>query len=70
MIASLGTGVPAGLIELAKLGRTLNKRAGDILAYFDRPGTSNRPTEAICESGFGWSGTGWPGWISVVSTRV
>ena len=47
VIASLGTGVPAGLIELAKLGRTLNKRAHDILAYFDRPGTSNGPTEAI-----------------------
>ena len=29
------------------LGRTLRKRAGDVLAYFDRPGTSNGPTEAI-----------------------
>jgi len=26
------------------------KRAGDILAYFDRPGTSNGPTEAIASS--------------------
>jgi transposase len=25
----------------------LKKRAADILAYFDRPGTSNGPTEAI-----------------------
>uniref|UniRef100_UPI002491B39E transposase n=1 Tax=Propioniciclava sinopodophylli TaxID=1837344 RepID=UPI002491B39E len=32
---------------LAMLGRTLNKRAADILAYFDRPGTSNGPTEAL-----------------------
>ncbi|OOL29375.1 hypothetical protein GQ85_26380 [Rhodococcus rhodochrous] len=29
------------------LGRTLKKRAVDVLAYFDRPGTSNGPTEAI-----------------------
>lgn len=31
----------------AQLGRTLSKRAGDVLAYFDRPSTSNGPTEAI-----------------------
>ncbi|OKI49588.1 hypothetical protein A6A27_09065 [Micromonospora sp. CB01531] len=30
-----------------RLGRTLSKRAADVLAYFDRPGTSNGPTEAI-----------------------
>ena len=47
LIASLRTGVPAELVELKKLGRTLNTRAPDILAYFDRPGTSNGPTEAI-----------------------
>jgi len=29
------------------LGRTLAKRAHDVLAYCDRPGTSNGPTEAI-----------------------
>ena len=29
------------------LGRTLKQRAADILAYFDRPGTSTGPTEAI-----------------------
>ena len=28
-------------------GRTLKQRAADILAFFDRPGTSNGPTEAI-----------------------
>ena len=47
LIDSLRTGVPTGLVELKKLGRTLGVRAGDILAYFDRPGTSNGPTEAI-----------------------
>lgn len=47
LITSLATGVPTALSEPATLGRTLKKRAGDILAYFDRPGTSNGPTEAI-----------------------
>ena len=41
------TRVPRGLTELITLGRTLNRRAGDILAYFDYPHTSNGPTEAI-----------------------
>lgn len=36
-----------GLVEVTRLGRPLAKRAGDILAYFDRPGISNGPTEAI-----------------------
>jgi hypothetical protein len=39
-------GVPSALTELITLGRTLTKRAADVLAYFDRPGTSNGPTEA------------------------
>lgn len=47
LIDSLSRGVPAALTELITLGRTLKKRAGDVLAYFDRPGTSNGPTEAI-----------------------
>jgi transposase len=47
VIASLSSGVPKPLIELARLGRTLKRRAADVLAYFDRPGTSNGPTEAI-----------------------
>lgn len=47
LIDSIATGVPAALTEVAKLGRTLSKRAADILAYFDRTGTSNGPTEAI-----------------------
>lgn len=40
LIKSIATGVPPGLIEVARLGRSLAKRAEDILAYFDRPGTS------------------------------
>ncbi|MGF3054910.1 ISL3 family transposase [Microbacterium sp. YY-03] len=47
VIDAVSTGVPTGLIELRKLGRTLKQRTADILAFFDRPGTSNGPTEAI-----------------------
>ena len=47
LIASIGRGVPAGLAEVAKLGRTLKSRSTDVIAYFDHPGTSNGPTEAI-----------------------
>ena len=47
LIESLSRGVPAALAEVVTLGRTLKRRAGDVLAYFDRPGTSNGPTEAI-----------------------
>jgi transposase len=47
LIASLASGVPKALVEITKLGRTLKKRAADVLAYFDRPSTSNGPTEAI-----------------------
>jgi transposase len=47
VIDSLSAGVPKLLVELARLGRTLKRRAVDVLAYFDRPGTSNGPTEAI-----------------------
>ncbi|BAU33125.1 ISL3 family transposase [Microcella alkaliphila] len=47
VIDAVSTGVPAALVEVRKLGRTLKQRATDILAFFDRPGTSNGPTEAI-----------------------
>ena len=47
LIDTISHGVPAALSELITLGRTLKKRATDVLAYFDRPGTSNGPTEAI-----------------------
>jgi Transposase len=47
LIESVSQGVPKALNEIITLGRTLTKRAVDVLAYFDRPGTSNGPTEAI-----------------------
>ena len=47
LIDSISRGVPKALTEIITLGRTLKKRAADVLAYFDRPGTSNGPTEAI-----------------------
>ena len=63
LIEAISTDVPQALVEVARLGRTLKKRAADVLAYFDRPRTSNGPTEAICECLPGWSGTGWSGWF-------
>ena len=42
-----GPALPAPLSEVNTLGRTLKRRAADALAYFERPGTSNGPTEAI-----------------------
>ena len=47
LIESISTGVPKVLTEVITLGRTLKKRADDVLAYFDRPGTTNGPTEAL-----------------------
>jgi transposase len=47
LIDTISTGVPNALVEVTTLGRTLKKRAADVLAYLDRPGTSNGPTEAI-----------------------
>jgi len=47
IIDAVGKGVPPALTELITLGRTLNRRAADVLAYFDRPHTSNGPAEAI-----------------------
>ena len=47
LIDTVSQGVPKALVEITTLGRTLRKRAADVLAYFDRPGTSNGPTEAI-----------------------
>ena len=47
LITAISAGVPADLKEIITLGRTLKKRADDVLAYFDRPGTSNGPTEAL-----------------------
>ncbi len=47
LIDAVTSGVPAALIEIRRLGRTLKQRATNVLAFFDRPGTSNGPTEAI-----------------------
>ncbi|WP_219419768.1 ISL3 family transposase [Pseudonocardia nigra] len=46
VIDSIRAGVPAGLEELATLGRTLHRRRDDVLAYFTNR-ASNGPTEAI-----------------------
>ena len=47
IITAIGAAVPTTLTELITLGRTLKRRAADVLAYFVRPGTSNESTEAI-----------------------
>ncbi|BBE21862.1 hypothetical protein MN0502_07450 [Arthrobacter sp. MN05-02] len=47
VINSVTAGVPAALTEIRRLGWTLKQRAADVLAFFDRPGTSNGPTETI-----------------------
>jgi transposase len=47
VIDDLSHDVPARLTQLRRLGRTLKQRAADVLAYFDRAGTSNGPTKAI-----------------------
>ncbi len=47
LIDTIKAGLPAGLAELRTLGRTMDKRRDDITAYFDYPGTSNGPSEAI-----------------------
>jgi transposase len=46
LIDSIRRGVPAGLEEIAQLGRTLWRRRDDILGFFDHH-ASNGPTEAI-----------------------
>ena len=47
LIQAIGSRVPGALAEVIVLGRTLKKRAADVLAYFDRPGTSNGPSAAL-----------------------
>lgn len=47
VIEALTPGIPSPLVELRKLGRTLTRRAEDVVAYFERPHTSNGPTEAV-----------------------
>ena len=47
LITSISQGVSCALHEVITLGRTMKKRAANVLAYFDRPRRSNGPTEAI-----------------------
>jgi len=47
LINAISHGVPPPLEEVRRLGHTLSRRRTDIMAYFDHPGTSNGPTEAI-----------------------
>ncbi len=44
LIDSLRQAIPDGLEEIQTLARTLISRSQDVLAYFDRPRTSNGPT--------------------------
>lgn len=44
---SISSAVPKSLTEIITLSRTLKKRVVEMLAYFDRPGTSNGPAKAI-----------------------
>ena len=44
LIDSLRQAIPDGPEEIQALARTLTSRSQDILAYFDRPRTSNGPT--------------------------
>ena len=44
LIDSLKQAVPEGLEEIQTLARTLISRSQNVLAYFDRPRTSNGPT--------------------------
>ena len=46
VIDMIRTGLPAGLEELATLGRTLHRRRDDVLAYFCHR-ASNGPTESV-----------------------
>lgn len=47
LIDRLRRGLPDGLEEIAQLGRTLWRKRGQILAFFDHGGASNGPVEAI-----------------------
>ena len=47
LITNIHSDVPASLEELRSLGQTMKQHRDDILAFFDLPGTSNGPTEAV-----------------------
>lgn len=46
-IEAVGTAVTTSPVEVATLGRTLTRRRDDVLAFFNRTGSGNGPTEAI-----------------------
>jgi Transposase len=51
LIGSISHSVPTALCEVITLGRTLKRRAVDVLAYFDRPGTpTGRPRRSTAAS--------------------
>lgn len=50
VIDPISSGVSYELTELQRLGRTMKRRADDLVAYFDHARTSNGPTEAINRS--------------------
>ena len=47
VIDTVRDGVPAALTSICKLGKTMEHLAANVLAFFDRPGTSNDATEAV-----------------------
>lgn len=47
VMGTIRKGLPAGLEELAQLGRTLWRKRKQVLAFFDHGGASNGPVEAI-----------------------
>jgi len=49
--------------EIARLGKTLRQWKNTYLGNFTTDRSNNGGTEAICECGGGWSGTGWSGWF-------
>ena len=70
LISSLRQAVPDGLEKIQTLTRTLTERASDILAYFDRPRTSNGPvppTAPLKRSTGAWSTYAASPWDSATS---
>jgi len=43
VIDAIANGVPGALVEVRRIGRTPKQLAVDVLAFFDRPGSSNGP---------------------------
>lgn len=47
VVDAVTSDVPSMLVEIRRLGCTVEQRAGDVLVFVDHAGTSNGPTEAI-----------------------